>query len=105
MKEKLYEYKAEIQGELALAPPIALCYTSLMNVTRIVDVPATRRITIDVPSEVPTGRVTLTFTPNQEKPKEKESAFGCLQRFADPSKIPGEKGAWELAALEKHGKD
>jgi len=34
-----------------------------MSVTQTVDIPATRRITIDVPSEVPAGRVVLTFTP------------------------------------------
>jgi len=34
-----------------------------MSITQTVDIPDTRRITIDVPSEVPTGRVVLTFTP------------------------------------------
>jgi len=70
-----------------------------MSITQIVDIPDTRRITIDVPSEVPSGRVILTFTP------ERKSAFGCLQHFADPSKISSEKEAWALAALEKHAKD
>ena len=34
-----------------------------MSITQTVDIPDTRRITIDVPTEVPTGRVVLTFTP------------------------------------------
>ncbi|MDR1858788.1 MAG: hypothetical protein LBQ69_04895 [Treponema sp.] len=34
-----------------------------MSVTQTVEVPASHRLTIDVPSEVPTGPVILTFTP------------------------------------------
>ena len=33
-----------------------------MNVTQTVDIPANRRLTIDVPREVPPGPVILTFT-------------------------------------------
>ena len=34
-----------------------------MSVTQKVEIPANRRLTIDVPREVPTGSVILTFTP------------------------------------------
>jgi len=34
-----------------------------MTITQTIDIPADRRITLEVPSEVPTGRVILTFTP------------------------------------------
>ena len=34
-----------------------------MSVTQTVDIPASRRLTIDVPLEVPTGPTVLTFTP------------------------------------------
>jgi hypothetical protein len=34
-----------------------------MNITQTVEVPASHRLTIDVPSEVPAGPVILTFTP------------------------------------------
>jgi hypothetical protein len=34
-----------------------------MSVTQTVEIPANRRLTIDVPREIPTGRVILTFTP------------------------------------------
>jgi hypothetical protein len=34
-----------------------------MSVTQTVEIPASRRLTIDVPSEIPTGSVILTFTP------------------------------------------
>jgi len=44
-----------------------------MSVTQTVDIPADRRLTIDVPREVPTGRTILTFTPayEQESPGQK----------------------------------
>ena len=34
-----------------------------MSVTQTVDIPASHRLIIDVPREVPAGRVVLTFTP------------------------------------------
>ena len=34
-----------------------------MTITQTVEIPANRRITLEVPHEVPTGAVTLTFTP------------------------------------------
>jgi len=34
-----------------------------MSVTQTVEVPASHRLTIDVPREVPAGQVILTFTP------------------------------------------
>jgi hypothetical protein len=38
-----------------------------MSVTQTVEIPADRRITLDVPPEIPTGRVILTFTPATER--------------------------------------
>ena len=34
-----------------------------MTITQTVEIPPSRRLTIEVPREVPTGTVTLTFTP------------------------------------------
>jgi hypothetical protein len=34
-----------------------------MSVTQTVEIPANRRLIIDVPREVPVGRAVLTFTP------------------------------------------
>jgi hypothetical protein len=34
-----------------------------MSVTQTVEIPVSRRLTIDVPREIPVGRVVLTFTP------------------------------------------
>jgi len=77
-----------------------------MTVLQTVEIPDTRRITIDVPSDVPIGKVVLAFTPHRENTSAHgKTAFGCLKRFADPSKISGEKDAWELAAFEKHAKN
>jgi len=34
-----------------------------MTITQTIDIPADRRITLEVPCEIPTGPVVLTFTP------------------------------------------
>ena len=34
-----------------------------MTITQTVDIPDSRRLTIDVPREVPEGKVVLAFTP------------------------------------------
>jgi len=39
------------------------CYSYLMSVTQTIEIPVNRRLTIDVPHEVPVGRTFLTFTP------------------------------------------
>jgi hypothetical protein len=38
-----------------------------MSVTQTVEIPASRRLVIDVPREVPVGQVILTFTPAPAK--------------------------------------
>jgi hypothetical protein len=38
-----------------------------MNVTQTVEIPASHKLIIDVPSEVPEGRAILTFTPAPAK--------------------------------------
>jgi hypothetical protein len=40
-----------------------LCHIKYMTITQTVDIPANRRITLEVPREVPTGPVILSFTP------------------------------------------
>ena len=42
-----------------------------MTITQTVEIPADRRLNIEVPSEVPTGPVILSFTsvPSQKKPR------------------------------------
>ena len=40
-----------------------MCYIQSMTITQTVEIPANRRIMLEVPREVPAGRVILTFTP------------------------------------------
>ena len=49
-----------------------------MTIAQTVDIPANRRLTIEVPREVPVGRTILTFTPAGTEPK-KERVFGCAK--------------------------
>jgi hypothetical protein len=51
-----------------------------MTVTQTVDIPASHRLTIDVPPEIPAGPVILTFTPKAaDQEQKKERGFGCLK--------------------------
>ena len=52
-----------------------------MTITQIIEIPAgSRRLTIDVPREIPAGEVILTFTPKAaEQNQEKRRGFGCLK--------------------------
>jgi hypothetical protein len=53
-----------------------------MSVTQTVDIPASRRLTIEVPREIPSGRAILTFTPVAERlpvTTKKIPVFGCAK--------------------------
>jgi hypothetical protein len=79
-----------------------------MTIEQTIEIPPNRRLVLDLPFECPTGmaRVELTVIPEKKKNFHKEeSVFGCLHQFADPAKIPGEKGAWERAVLDKYAKN
>ena len=49
-----------------------------MTITQTVDIPADRRLVIDVPREIPSGRTILTFTPETQELK-KVPVFGCAK--------------------------
>jgi hypothetical protein len=73
-----------------------------MTIQQTVDVPASRRLTIDVPREVPAGPTILTFVPKPELPSRKPLSrhFGRLKNsnaFAgDPMEIQREMRAeWD----------
>ena len=79
-----------------------------MTIEQVIDIMPDHRLVFDLPFQLPTGRVKvrLTVTPeNDETISNNKSAFGCLQRFADPEKINGEKGSWVIAVLDKHDKN
>jgi len=57
-----------------------------MSITQTVEIPANRRLTIDVPREVPTGSVILSFTPPQSVKKASmtdEEEIALINRHAD----------------------
>ena len=79
-----------------------------MIIEQTIEILPNRRLEMDLPLELPTGRarLELRITPVKQGPFiEKKTAFGCLNRFANPEKISGEKGAWERAVLNKHAKN
>jgi hypothetical protein len=52
-----------------------------MSITQTIEVPASHRLFVDVPPEIPAGPVLLTFTPKEVPAKEqlKERVFGCAK--------------------------
>ena len=57
-----------------------------MTITQTVEIPASRRLIIDVPQEIPAGKVILAFTPAQttKKPRMTEQEeLELINRHAD----------------------
>jgi len=54
-----------------------------MSVTQTVEIPASRRLTIDVPREVPTGSVILTFTPAAKRKMTEAEEIEYINRNAE----------------------
>jgi hypothetical protein len=50
-----------------------------MSVTQTVEVPASHRLTIDVPHEIPAGPVILTFTPKTSPKSGERGGFDCAK--------------------------
>jgi hypothetical protein len=48
-----------------------------MSVTQTVEIPASHRLTIEVPREVPAGPVVLTFTPKSTASEKDETEYLC----------------------------
>ena len=59
------------------------CYTSPMTVTQTVEIPASHKLTIDVPSEVPAGPAVLTFTPAPKRKLTAEEEAEYFKQNAD----------------------
>ena len=56
-----------------------------MTITQTVDIPASRRLTIDVPSEIPTGPVILAFTPASDQKSDAETGdCPICAKYRDP---------------------
>jgi hypothetical protein len=54
-----------------------------MTITQTVEIPANHRLTIDVPREVPTGPVILTFTPTSGQMPADDDCPLCA-KYRDP---------------------
>jgi hypothetical protein len=54
------------------------CYAGSMSITQTVEVPASHRLVIDVPREVPEGPVILTFTPKAAVKEKNEKPLNLL---------------------------
>jgi hypothetical protein len=79
-----------------------------MIIEQTIEIQSNHRLELDLPFELPLGRakMELIITPETKNTAVKnESAFGCLHRFSNPSKIPDEKGAWARAVVEKYEKN
>jgi hypothetical protein len=87
-----------------------------MSVTQTVEIPASRRLTIDVPREIPVGRAVLVFNPvtdaavpdpkSRRDPRTTEEALIMAEeRAADPNRKPLSrhfgtlKGLWDGDAV------
>jgi len=81
-----------------------------MTIEQTVEILPDHRLVLDLPGDLPVGmaQVELTITPkssgNSVTATNGKTAFGCLHRYADTSKILSEEGAWQKAVLEKHAK-
>ena len=69
-----------------------------MTITQTIDIPADRRITIEVPREIPSGATIITFTP---APKAAVDDCPLCAKLRDP--ITGEPlyNAETIAAIEE----
>jgi hypothetical protein len=59
--------------------PLIMRTGGRMSITQTVEVPDSRRLTIEVPREIPVGPVIITFTPREVPAKEQpqERVYGC----------------------------
>jgi len=82
-----------------------------MAITQTVEIPANRRLIIDVPREVPTGRTIIAFTPALEQKKKDAPLPGgsyntieeALQAAAEKTSDPNRKPISRLfGTLPKH---
>jgi len=50
-----------------------------MSISQTVEIPASHRLVIDVPPEIPVGPVILTFTPKAAPKSGERGGFGCAK--------------------------
>ncbi|MCL2834228.1 MAG: hypothetical protein FWD78_13740 [Treponema sp.] len=69
-----------------------------MTITQTVEIPADRRLTLEVPSQVPAGRIILTFTP---APESDLHPCPICARNIDPETGNPHYNAETIAAIEE----
>ena len=60
-----------------------LRYSERMTITQTVEIPASHRLTIDVPSEIPAGPTVLAFTPAPKRKLTDEEETEYFKRNAE----------------------
>jgi hypothetical protein len=79
----------------------------MMTLQQTVEIPADHRLTLEVPWEVPTGQVILTFTPTKNSPSIDPRLEGAINPAAyGKGKICGDiigpfHEEWKVDSLEK----
>ncbi|MDR2143841.1 MAG: hypothetical protein LBP29_05685 [Treponema sp.] len=89
MKDKCARFQ-NLAGVLTLSR--FLRYSYFMVIEQTVEIPASRRLTIEVPPEVPAGRTILTFTP---APEISSAARGQSKNENFRSALRRAYGAWK----------
>jgi len=56
------------------------CYIFSMSVTQTVEIPASHRLVIEVPREVPAGKTILTFTPATDQKSTDQGSDASFNR-------------------------
>jgi hypothetical protein len=70
-----------------------------MSVTQTIEVPASRRVTLEIPREIPMGQVILTFTPKAAAQERKCERIGFLKGKGCVPADFDTMGQKEIAAL------
>ena len=69
-----------------------------MTITQTIDIPADRRITLEVPREIPSGATIITFTP---APKAAVDDCPLCAKYRDPKSGALRPNAETIAAIEE----
>ena len=77
------------------------CYIYSMSITQTVDIPASHKLTIDVPREVPEGRTILTFTPAPDQRFDYVDECPICAAHRDPVTGNPRYNAETVAAIEE----
>jgi hypothetical protein len=72
-----------------------------MTVEQIVEIPASRRLTIEVPREIPEGRTILAFTPAADRGSDQAEECPICAAHRDPVTGNPRYNAETVAAIEE----